>query len=306
MSQNGTHIGEVRFIGPMPNRDKIFYGIELFDKKGCNNGTLDNLFYFKSRDGHGIFVTENRINKILPSIDNSTNSEKFTVGSRVIVKSTAQKGAIKYIGQTLFESWLPQNTIWYGIELESDNKKYHGQVHVYAITVENRIYFLSNCKYCIFVDQDNITLINDERYYFLLLKSATINEQCNIFAGFVSFRLVFFFLDYNSHMNSVISCCYNYSELKTNNEEDVNIDMDLVVNAKEIVAPLETSQGRYDRFEHFIRCIKNGNIDGCQKLLQRLPKQKHGERVLWRTRVYSFNYIFVLFLFFFFFDCFCV
>jgi len=41
--------GEVKFIGDMLEKG-IFYGIELKENKGENDGSIDNKYYFKTKD----------------------------------------------------------------------------------------------------------------------------------------------------------------------------------------------------------------------------------------------------------------
>lgn len=92
-----------------------------------------------------------------------------TVGTQIIVKSSKQRGRIKYIGQTLFDSWLPRDTIWYGIECIDDKSNSNGNTNSnsktqkqqrYAISVDHRIYFMSTCKNCLFTDKNNIIKIH--------------------------------------------------------------------------------------------------------------------------------------------------
>ena len=197
MVRKGTTscVGEVKFIGPLKNKDETFYGIELLKEPGDNNGFLDGLFYFKSRPWGGIFATRKDIVKVLPRIDKSSymhsmssnrgGGPKLTVGTQITIKSTQQRGTIRYIGPTLFNTWHPRDTIWYGIECNNksnsnihdnigmsvddfynnDNSRYVDTISKkiekekkerYAISVGDRIYFMSKHKDCLFVDIDNI------------------------------------------------------------------------------------------------------------------------------------------------------
>lgn len=55
--------GFVRFMGPIEYMDGIFFGIELTDDSGCNNGTIDGREYFRCPQKHGIFVRPEDVTK---------------------------------------------------------------------------------------------------------------------------------------------------------------------------------------------------------------------------------------------------
>ncbi|CAF3940139.1 unnamed protein product [Rotaria sordida] len=56
--------GTIRFIGEMSIKTGIWYGIELDEQVGKNNGSLDGHIYFKCQDKHGIFVRRDKIQLI--------------------------------------------------------------------------------------------------------------------------------------------------------------------------------------------------------------------------------------------------
>ncbi|CAF1316845.1 unnamed protein product [Rotaria sordida] len=56
--------GTIRFIGEMSIKTGIWYGIELDEPVGKNNGSLDGHIYFKCQDKHGIFVRRDKIQLI--------------------------------------------------------------------------------------------------------------------------------------------------------------------------------------------------------------------------------------------------
>jgi len=57
-------IGTVRFIGSVEFNKGIWYGIELDEKKGQNDGTVNQIRYFKCRNHCGIFIKEEELSNI--------------------------------------------------------------------------------------------------------------------------------------------------------------------------------------------------------------------------------------------------
>ena len=55
--------GYVRYVGPTHFERGIWFGIELDEAKGKNNGTVKKKFYFQSRDDCGLFVHHKRLCK---------------------------------------------------------------------------------------------------------------------------------------------------------------------------------------------------------------------------------------------------
>eukprot|EP01084_Bolivina_argentea_P113428 202149_1 len=129
--------GIVRFIGEIKNKNDIFYGIELYQKKGKNNGCIDGITYFKCNFNHGIFVRRTAIIKT-KTIE---NVPRVTVGDNVKCFKIKCNGTIKFIGMIPFH----KNIIYYGIELMNPNGKNNG-------IINNRQYFKCKDKYGIFLE----------------------------------------------------------------------------------------------------------------------------------------------------------
>ena len=73
-------------------------------------------------------------------------------------------------------------------------------------------------------------------------------------------------------------CCDPNSKRNDNpssKKANVNKDKKIV----KLTARIETSAGRYNRFKHFIRCVNDGNIDDCRKLLRIISQQGDETRV---------------------------
>ncbi|ETO10076.1 hypothetical protein RFI_27301, partial [Reticulomyxa filosa] len=54
-------IGTVRFIGPVNFDEGIWYGIELDEKNGKNDGSINQIRYFKCPNPYGVFVKEEEL-----------------------------------------------------------------------------------------------------------------------------------------------------------------------------------------------------------------------------------------------------
>lgn len=55
IASNGTK-GIIKFVGDTEFKEGTWYGIELFNKLGKNDGSVAGVRYFESKDDHGIFV----------------------------------------------------------------------------------------------------------------------------------------------------------------------------------------------------------------------------------------------------------
>lgn len=136
--------GIVRFIGEVNTLrykfDKVYgyyyFGIELFEPEGNNNGTIDEEYYFQCKDKHGIFVKRPDIKKIITI---NYYAPRLTIDEAVYLDKFKCNGIIRYIGK------LDENTndkdvdlIHYGVEL----KKEYGSNNGYY---KDTIYF-SQCR----------------------------------------------------------------------------------------------------------------------------------------------------------------
>lgn len=58
---NGHFGGILRYMGPVQGKQGIFFGVELDQPVGKNDGTHQGTFYFQCRPGHGIFAPCHKI-----------------------------------------------------------------------------------------------------------------------------------------------------------------------------------------------------------------------------------------------------
>eukprot|EP01084_Bolivina_argentea_P314198 544206_1 len=130
--------GFVRFIGAIKNKRGIFYGIELDEPKGRNNGSFGKIEYFRCDMHHGLFVKKTFIARTLIPKSN-LKTPRVTVGDKVFVIDKNCNGIIKYIGTPYFV-----DNIYYGIELDRSIGTCNG-------TVNKRWCFNCESNYGIFV-----------------------------------------------------------------------------------------------------------------------------------------------------------
>eukprot|EP01084_Bolivina_argentea_P226580 382721_1 len=104
-------VGIVRFIGEIAGKNDIYYGIELNNSKGNNNGFIGSTQYFKCKSKRGIFVKETAITNTTTTKHNK-NTPRVTVGDTVHCLKAQCKGIIKFIG-TPFS--IKKSGIMYGI-----------------------------------------------------------------------------------------------------------------------------------------------------------------------------------------------
>jgi len=123
--------GIVRFIGEVNclryKFDKFYsfnyFGIELFQPEGDNNGTINDEYYFQCKDKHGIFIKRDKIKKIV-TINYSV--PRLTIDDVIYMEKFKCNGRIRFIGK-LDEDINPidgkgkdVDLINYGIELNRD------------------------------------------------------------------------------------------------------------------------------------------------------------------------------------------
>ncbi|VDQ02733.1 unnamed protein product [Trichobilharzia regenti] len=77
----GQRRGILRFIGETQFAPGVWYGVELEQPVGKNNGSINGVRYFDCAVGHGIFAPVNRIQK-LPSRSNTPNPHCATMANR--------------------------------------------------------------------------------------------------------------------------------------------------------------------------------------------------------------------------------
>eukprot|EP01084_Bolivina_argentea_P230969 389633_1 len=95
-------VGIVRFIGEIKKKADIYYGIELDEAKGKNDGSISRIHYFRCASKHGLFIQQSQILK--------TNSKynpdvpRATVGDTVYIKKFNCNAVVRYIGSPEFRS----------------------------------------------------------------------------------------------------------------------------------------------------------------------------------------------------------
>jgi len=65
----GKGNGIIRYIGFPLFKPDVWFGIELEDCNGNNNGTIDNITYFKCQDKYGFFVQVSSLQEITKDDD---------------------------------------------------------------------------------------------------------------------------------------------------------------------------------------------------------------------------------------------
>jgi len=163
--------GMIKFIGSIKGKEGIFYGIELSEIKGKNDGSVDGVTYFKCGAKKGLFVNRKKIIQITPSLA-SKNYPRLTVGDTVKVPSKKCNGIIKYIGEPEFKEG-----VWYGVELDELNGKNNGTVmnHYYFECENNKGTFLKNKEIIPFSNNNN----NDKNNKITSPKKSNNNNNNN-------------------------------------------------------------------------------------------------------------------------------
>eukprot|EP01083_Nonionella_stella_P254590 874660_1 len=133
-------VGTVRFIGQIQGKRGIFYGIQLDEAKGTNNGNIGDIAYFKCGPKRGLFIKKNEI--IQTNIKHNQNAPRVTIGDHVKCINAKCNGIIKFIG-TPYP--VKQEGTFYGVQLDKPKGKNNG-------TVKGRWYFDCAYKYGTFLD----------------------------------------------------------------------------------------------------------------------------------------------------------
>ncbi|XP_023229484.1 CAP-Gly domain-containing linker protein 4-like [Centruroides sculpturatus] len=180
----GAKVGILRYCGTTKFAPGIWAGVELEEPLGKNNGTIEEVTYFRCSPCHGIFAPISKICKYSvlksnlktnvyhrsllprhinhPRIDISRITSKIetglssiksqseaAIGDRVYV--SGRSGTIKYIGETKFALG-----IWYGIELDKPEGKNDGCIHGIK-------YFTCKPHHGLFVSHAKITKYSTSR-----------------------------------------------------------------------------------------------------------------------------------------------
>eukprot|EP01083_Nonionella_stella_P175063 608618_1 len=105
--------GIVKYIGCIEGKSGVFYGIDLLNEKGKNNGVVNGITYFKtSGKKSGKFVKKTKIKQT--SITKQSNSSSLSFDSSITINGT--KGKVKYIGIP-YAKGNKQKHAYYGIQL---------------------------------------------------------------------------------------------------------------------------------------------------------------------------------------------
>eukprot|EP01084_Bolivina_argentea_P161998 281940_1 len=150
---NDNRQGIIRFIGEISVElnGAIWYGIELTEAKGTNNGTLKGVTYFRCEATYGTFVERKTIrwlsseysaNVDLDSID------RFHINQIVNVKGKKGSAQIRFIG-------LWGDNLKYGLELLDDTGTHSG-------VVDDKFYFSCGIYRGIFVNESDLIVEDDE------------------------------------------------------------------------------------------------------------------------------------------------
>eukprot|EP01084_Bolivina_argentea_P237465 399086_1 len=137
-------LGIVQFVGEIKGKKGVFFGIELDEAKGKNNGTVAKTAYFKCAKKKGSFVKKTAI---LKTNKKGNEAPRATVGDKVKAIKAKCNGTIRYIGTPAFKPG-----VWYGIELEKPKGKSNG-------TVKDRWYFTTKDKCATFVQEKGFAVL---------------------------------------------------------------------------------------------------------------------------------------------------
>eukprot|EP01084_Bolivina_argentea_P121734 215724_1 len=137
--------GQIYFMGAIEDKDGLFYGIKLNEKKGKNNGTVKEVKYFECENEYGIFVQPHKIKENKACSKNSS-LPRISIEDRIYVKSKNEYGILLFVGIVEFDS-----EIHYGIELEEPLGDNDGSVN-------DRYYFHGMEHYCVFCKANDIII----------------------------------------------------------------------------------------------------------------------------------------------------
>eukprot|EP00483_Globobulimina_turgida_P001058 UN01060 len=144
-------LGIVRFVGEIQSKKGIFYGVELDDAKGKNNGSVGKVAYFKCKKNPGLFVRAPQIAKT--NTKNNKDVPRVAIGDKVECKKQKCGGKIRFIGTPYS---VEKEGTFYGVQLDKPNGKNNG-------TVKGRWYFTTKPKHGAFLPASGFSLASDEK-----------------------------------------------------------------------------------------------------------------------------------------------
>eukprot|EP01084_Bolivina_argentea_P120403 213413_1 len=128
--------GVVHYIGNIMGKKGTFYGIDITKGDSKNDGSFNNIKYFKTKNGR--FCTAN---KIINSKTTLHSKYPFKIGDIVMCSKTNCKGTVKYIG---IPSWITSSKVYYGLDLKKKrgncDGSYYGIQYFRAKNVQTGIY----------------------------------------------------------------------------------------------------------------------------------------------------------------------
>ena len=162
---NGTKSGCIAFIGETQFKEGVWAGVILDTNDGKNNGTLNNVTYFKTEENRGVFCRLNKLSRtqLTEEVANSTIAEApeekseperadgLKVGSRVVIinsDGSSKLGILRFIGTTDFAKGE-----WVGVELDEKLGKNDG-------SVANKRYFQCEPMHGVFAPSQKVQLYN--------------------------------------------------------------------------------------------------------------------------------------------------
>ena len=156
---NGTKPGYIAFIGETQFKEGVWAGIILDSNDGKNNGTINNVTYFKTEENRGVFCRLNKITRTpTEPVQQDSNKQlesgsSLKIGCRVIIVNSdgsTKCGVLRYIGGTEFAKGE-----WAGVELDEKLGKNDG-------SVSNKRYFQCEPLYGVFAPVHKVHLENSE------------------------------------------------------------------------------------------------------------------------------------------------
>jgi len=147
--KKGNMKGVVRYVGALPGKYGVWYGVELQHAKGEHNGSVRNVAYFTAKRNRGVFIKNHEI-----SLTDQTGNDapRISVGDKVRVEKYGCNGVVRFIGETHIKSG-----IWYGVELKKPVGKHNG-------VIQRREYFHCKWKHGVFVAAAHITTDRDHKH----------------------------------------------------------------------------------------------------------------------------------------------